>query len=125
MKKLVKYPFQKLYKFFLWSSGADLKVLEQVPHEKNKYFGVGGTVIFTALMATFAGGYAIHMTFDSLEVSVFFALFWGALIFNLDRYIVSTLSVGTSGTVLSKQNILEATPRFLIAILLGFVIQLP
>src|SRR5699024_10544572 len=76
-------------------------------------------------MATFAGGYAIHITCDSMEVSVFFALFWGALIFNLDRYIVSTLSAGTSGKVISKQNILEATPRLLMAILLGFVIATP
>jgi len=125
MKKLIKYPFQKLYKFFLWSSGAELEVLEQAPHDKNKFFGIGGTIIFTALMASFAGGYAIFTTFNSTVLSIFFGLFWGALIFNLDRYIVSTFGVGDGKRTISKQELIEAAPRILMAIVLGFVIATP
>lgn len=58
MKSLIKYPFKKLYQFFLWASGADLDILQQCPTDQNKYFGIGGTIIFTSLMASFAGGYA-------------------------------------------------------------------
>lgn len=125
MKKLIKYPFQKIYKFFLWSSGADLEILKQAPTDNNKYFGIGGTIIFTALMASFAGGYAIFTTFNSTITAVFFGAFWGALIFNLDRYIVSTFGVGDGKRTISRQELIEAAPRLLMAVVLGFVISTP
>lgn len=34
MKKLIKYHFQKLYKFFLWASGADLEILKEAPTDE-------------------------------------------------------------------------------------------
>jgi hypothetical protein len=125
MKKLIKYPFQKLYKFFLWSSGADLEVLKKSPTDVNKYFGIGGTIIFTSLMASFAGGYAFFTAFKNPILSVFFGIFWGALIFNLDRYIVSTFGVGDGKKTISKQELIEAAPRLVMAMLLGFVIATP
>lgn len=125
MKKIIKYPFQKLYKFFLWSSGADLEILKKAETDANKYFGIGGTIIFTSLMASFAGGYAFFTAFKNPILSVFFGLFWGALIFNLDRYIVSTFGVGDGKRTISKQELIEAAPRLLMAMLLGFVIATP
>ncbi|WP_418510959.1 DUF4407 domain-containing protein [Corallibacter sp.] len=125
MKKLIKYPFQKIYKFFLWSSGADLEILKQAPTDNSKYFGIGGTIVFTALMASFAGGYAFFTAFKSSILSIFFGLFWGALIFNLDRYIVSTFGVGDGKKTISKQELLEAAPRLAMAVILGFVISTP
>src|SRR5690554_1415405 len=141
MKKLIKYPFQQIYNLFLWASGADLDILKQAPTDPNKYFGIGGTIIFTALMATFAGGYAFFTAFReeivndqglvmgyttlSIVLSIFFGLFWGALIFNLDRYIVSTFGVGDGKKTISKQELIEAAPRLLMAMLLGFVIATP
>lgn len=125
MKKLIKYPFQKLYKFFLWASGAELEILKQAPTDANKYFGIGGTIIFTSLMASFAGGYAFFTAFKNPVLSVFFGIFWGALIFNLDRYIVSTFGVGDGKRTISRQELIEAAPRLLMAMLLGFVIATP
>lgn len=125
MKKLIKYPFQKLYNFFLWSSGADLEILKQAPTDANKYFGIGGTIIFTSLMASFAGGYAFFTAFKNPVLSMFFGLFWGALIFNLDRYIVSTFGVGDGKRTISRQELIEAGPRLVMAMLLGFVISTP
>lgn len=100
----------------------DLDVLEQVPTEKSKYYGIGGTIVFTALMASFACGYAFHTAFKDSSLSVFFGLFWGALIFNLDRYIVS-FGVGDGKRTISRREALEAAPRLLMAALLGFVIR--
>ncbi len=141
MKKLIKYPFQKLYKFFLWASGADLEILKHAPTDANKYFGIGGTIIFTSLMAAFAGGYAFFTAFKieilntegvvigytmlSECLALFFGLFWGALIFNLDRYIVSTFGVGDGKKTISRQELMEAGPRLIMAMLLGFVIATP
>lgn len=117
--------FKPIERLFLWSSGADLEVLEQVPTEKSKYYGIGGTIVFTALMACFAGGYAFHTAFKDPALSVFFGLFWGALIFNLDRYIVSSFGVGDGKRTIARQEVLEAAPRLLMAALLGFVIATP
>lgn len=125
MKKIIKYPFQKVYKFFLWSSGADLEILKQAPTDNNKYFGIGGTIIFTALMAAFAGGYAFFTAFKDPHLAIVFGLFWGALIFNLDRYIVSTFGVGDGKRTISRQELIEAAPRLLMAMILGFVISTP
>ncbi|WP_055448539.1 DUF4407 domain-containing protein [Lacinutrix mariniflava] len=141
MKNLIKYPFQKIYKFFLWSSGADLEILKEAPTDTNKYFGIGGTIIFTSLMASFAGGYAFFTAFKvevfdangfvigytllSECLALFFGLFWGALIFNLDRYIVSTFGVGDGKKTISRQELMEAGPRLIMAMLLGFVIATP
>lgn len=125
IKEIIKKPFRKIHQLFLWSSGADLEILNQVPTDQNKYFGIGGTILFTALMASFAGGYAFFTAFKSSLLSVFFGIFWGALIFNLDRYIVSTFGVGDGKKSISRQEIIEAAPRLVMAILLGFVISTP
>jgi hypothetical protein len=125
MKKIIKYIFKKIDNLFLWSSGADLDILNQVPMEKSKYFGIGGTIIFTALMASFAGGYAFFTAFKSTFLAIPFGLFWGALIFNLDRYIVASFGVGDGKKTISKQELIEAAPRLAMAMILGFVISTP
>lgn len=117
--------FDSIYNVFLWSSGADLKILDQAPMDKNKYYGIGGTIIFTALMASFAGGYAFYTAFKDQTLAIFFGVFWGALIFNLDRYIVSSFGVGDGKKTISKQEFVEAAPRLIMAIILGLVIATP
>jgi len=125
MKRLLKYLGQKIEDIFIWSSGANKDILKSVPTEKNKYFGIGGTIIFTALMASFAGGYAFFTAFKSVYLSVPFGIFWGMLIFNLDRYIVASFGVGDGEKTISKQELIEAGPRLAMAIVLGFVISTP
>lgn len=45
---------------FLWiCAGVDRKVLRQCPTDYAKYAGIGGTILFTALMAMLSGGYAL------------------------------------------------------------------
>lgn len=125
MKSIFKYIGRKLENFFLWSSGANLEVLSSVPTEKSKYFGIGGTIIFTALMASFAGGYAFYTAFKTAWLSIPFGIFWGMLIFNLDRYIVASFGVGDGKKTISWQEVIEAAPRLAMAIILGFVISTP
>lgn len=77
---------------FLWTcSGANKAVLRQCPSDYAKYAGIGGTILFTALMAAFSGGYALNFVFKNVYMAMAFGLFWGALIFNLDRFIVNTM----------------------------------
>lgn len=111
--------------FFWWCAGANIEVLEESPTDQAKYFGVGGTIVFTALMASFAGGYAFFTAFKSVLPSLFFGAFWGLLIFNLDRYIVSTIGRGDGTQKITLQEWKLAAPRLIMAILLGFVISTP
>ena len=61
------------------------------------------------------------MIFDSKVLAGIFGLLWGAMILNLDRYIVST--VKKEGKV--WKEILQMIPRFILAIVLAFVISKP
>ena len=125
IRNTIKRVLKIIEKIFIWASGADTDILNQVPTEKSKYFGIGGTIVFTSLMATFAGGYAFLTAFKNPILAFFFGVFWGALIFNLDRYIVSTFGVGDGKKTISRQELFEAFPRLLMAMLLGFVIATP
>ena len=116
---------KRINRFFWWCAGANIEILQKCPTDHAKYFGVGGTIVFTALMASFAGGYAFFTAFKSVIPSLFFGAFWGLLIFNLDRYIVSTIGKGDGTQKITKEEWKIATPRLLMAILLGFVISTP
>ena len=94
--------------FFIFCSGANSKILESCPTEKAKYQGIGATIFFTAVLATFSGGYAIHFVFNNLAFSIPFGILWGVIIFNLDRYIV--LSIKKTGVF--KEEVVFALPRF-------------
>ena len=111
-----------LKQFFIICSGSDTDILEQCSKgEQNKYAGIGATVFFTAVMATIAASYALYTVFDTLFSSIIFGLIWGLLIFNLDRYIVSTIK--KRDRVIDE--ILQATPRLLLAVIIAVVISKP
>ena len=72
-------------------------------------------------MAMVSGGYAIYFVFNSLIISVVFGIFWGIIIFNLDRYIVSSIKK----TGVFKEEFLFALPRLFIALVLAVSISKP
>ncbi len=111
-----------LKRFFIICSGADTNILEQCSSgEQNKYAGIGATVFFTAVMAFIAAGYALYTVFDNLFSAIFFGFIWGLLIFNLDRYIVSTIK--KTGSALDE--FIQASPRIILAIIIAIVIAKP
>jgi hypothetical protein len=114
-----------LTRFFWFCSGVHQPTLEKHPTEHNKYVGIGATIFFTGLFAALSGGYAMYFVFkgDTAAVffSVFFGLLWGLAIFNMDRYIVSSINKNSS----SAKQIAQATPRILLAIMIGMVISRP
>jgi len=113
-----------LNEFFWLCSGANKRILRQCPTEYAKYAGMGGTIFFTACMAALSGGYAISTVFDNVLVSIFFGVFWGMLIFNLDRLIVNTMYSDGKVTI-SWQELVSGLPRIIMAIFLGIVISTP
>ncbi|MBT0548798.1 DUF4407 domain-containing protein [Riemerella anatipestifer] len=107
--------------FLLVCSGANIHILKKTPSEWNKFSGIGGIVFFTAVFATLSAGYAIYTIFDNFYISLIFALIWGLMIFNLDRYIVSSIKKTSSWW----QQILMAVPRLILATFLGIIISKP
>lgn len=107
--------------FLVICSGSNVHILKKTPSEWNKFAGIGGIVLFTAVFATLSAGYAMFTIFDDIWASVGFAILWGLMIFNLDRYIVS--SIKKTGTWWNQ--ILMAIPRLILATFLGIIISKP
>ena len=110
---------------FLWiCAGVNRKLVRQCPTDYAKYAGQGGLILFTGLMAMLSGGYAFSTIFDNTALAVAFGVFWGLLIFNLDRFIVNTMYSDGKHTI-SWFELMAGLPRIVIAIFLGIVISTP
>ena len=111
-----------LKRFFITCSGADKNIIYSCSNgEQNKYAGIGATVFFTALLAWIAASYALYTVFDNAYTATFFGLVWGLLIFNLDRFIVSTIRKRDK----FGSELLQATPRIILAVIIAIVISKP
>lgn len=108
-------------KFLMVCSGGNIHILRKTPSEWNKFSGIGGIVLFTAVFATLSAGYAMYTVFDDIWASIGFGILWGLMIFNLDRYIVS--SIKKTGTWWNQ--ILMSVPRLILATFLGIIISKP
>jgi hypothetical protein len=111
-----------LKQFFTLCSGADKNLLEGCSEgEQTKFVGIGATVFFTAVMAFIASAYALFTVFDDIYPAILFGVVWSLLIFNLDRFIVSTIRKRDS----FWGEFLQATPRIILAIIIAIVISKP
>lgn len=112
---------EQLTRFFWFCSGANFSLLKRSPTESNKYIGIGATVFFTGVLAALAAGYALYTVFQSVWPAMLFGLLWGFMIFNLDRFIVSSMRKRKSAWGEWKL----AIPRLVLAVLLALVISKP
>ena len=141
---LVEYnitkPVSRATKFLWWCAGADRQILLQCPMaDRVKYGGIGGIVFCTGLLAAFSGGYAFYTIFspkgdavnlDPIDMasvigSALFAIIWGLIILNMDRFIVSSTGKGDGTDAITGKEFVQALPRIIIAIILGFAISSP
>ena len=108
--------------FLWWCSGAHQKLLKQFPSEHSKYSGLGAVLLATFVLATISAGYAIYTVFGNWLWTIGFAIVWGLIIFNFDRFLVSTMrKYGVS----RRKQIMMAIPRIALALLIGVVIARP
>ena len=116
---------QNIRKFFWMCTGTPIEVIEKYPTEHNKFIGIGATIFFTALFAALSGGYALYYVFAGSPFATFFAvvfgILWGLAIFNLDRYIVSSINKTSKGL----RQFYQASPRLVFAVLIAIVIARP
>lgn len=108
-------------KFLIFSSGAYLPLVRRCPASTNRFIGIGATVLFTAIFAGLSVSYALSTVFSSFWAILGIALIWALMIFNLDRYIVSTLKKQDQFLPEFKQ----ALPRLVLALLIALVIAKP
>lgn len=112
---------QKVISFFWFCSGADTEMLKKCPSEKAKYTGIGATVFFTGVFAFLSASYALFTVFDNLFSAVAFGIVWGLMIFNLDRFIVSSMRKERA----KGREFAMAIPRLVLAVLISVVIARP
>lgn len=110
-----------LKRFFFACAGAYLRILELTPSEHAKYVGIGATILLTGCLAFISGSFAIYTLIPNAAVAIPAGILWGALIFNLDRYIVS--SIRKEGRFWNELGM--AAPRLILAILISLVITKP
>ena len=71
---------------FLWRcSGADVKILRQLPSESFKYQIAGGTILLTGILGFVTGCIIFFGTFHNYLIAGLFATIWGALLFSLEK----------------------------------------
>jgi hypothetical protein len=131
----------KVTRFLWWCAGADSYFLMKSPmQDRVKYAGIGGIVLCTGVLAMVSGGFAFFTAFgpkayamDQQESAgtgfligtVLFGIAWGLIIFNLDRFIVSSTGKGDGTDSITGRELLQALPRIIIALILGFAISAP
>jgi hypothetical protein len=122
-----------------WCAGADAYFLSKSPmQDRVKYAGIGGIVLCTGLLAAFSGGFAFYTIFGPKNNAIndttswvttlgsfAFGIVWGLVILNLDRFIVSSTGKGDGTDKVTGKEILQALPRMIIALILGFAISAP
>ncbi len=124
----------------LWSaSGGDRYILERATYsDQIKYMCLGGIIVATGLMAALAGGYAFYTIFEprgsAIEsqfswsttiLSIFFGFFWGLMIFNLDRFIVSSTGKGDGTEAITWGEFKGAVPRLILGAIIAITISKP
>lgn len=108
--------------FLWWCAGAHQQLLRQFASEHSKYVGLGGVILATFVLAALSSGYAIYSVFGHWGWTVLFAFIWGLIIFNFDRFLVSTMrKYGVS----NKKQFWMAFPRIVLAMIIGLTIARP
>jgi hypothetical protein len=124
----------------LWkAAGGDQYILEQATFaDQMKYMCLGGVVTATGIMAALAGGFAFYTIFEpkgsaidqgfslvTCMLSCIFGFFWGLMIFNIDRFIVTSTGKGDGTEAITWEEFKGAIPRILMGAIIAMTISKP
>ncbi len=125
---------------FLWKcAGGDRYLLERATYsDQIKYMCLGGIVFATGAMAGIAGGYAYYTIFEPRSSAIenpvdigvaitamVFGLIWGLMIFNIDRFIVTSTGKGDGTEEITWLEFKGAIPRILMGAIIAITISKP
>ena len=120
----------RIMRLFWKAAGADRYILERTTYsDQVKYLCLGGIIVATGLMAGIAGGYGFYTIFepkgnalnsfktagdiagsyDPIDVgtmikSIVFGIIWGLIIFNIDRFIISSTGKGDGTEAITRKG---------------------
>lgn len=140
-----------IMRLFWKAAGADRYILERSTYgDQVKYLCLGGIIVATGLMAGLAGGYAFYTIFeprgnaiDSFKTaadiggnydaidpatmikSVVFGIIWGLIIFNIDRFIISSTGKGDGTEEITWKEFKGALPRLFMGAIIALTISKP
>jgi hypothetical protein len=124
----------------LWkAAGGDRYILERATFaDQMKYMCLGGVVTATGIMAALAGGFAFYTIFEPKGVAIeqgfspgtsilacVFGFFWGLMIFNIDRFIVTSTGKGDGTEAITWEEFKGAIPRILMGAIIAMTISKP
>jgi hypothetical protein len=126
---------------FLWfCAGADSPLLRQCPtSDWVKFQGIGGVVLATTVLAFASGTYAFYTVFSpkdatalsgslhtgTLPSAIGAGLVWALVIFNIDRFIVSSTGKGDGTDQITLRELVQSLPRLIMAAIIGVCISAP
>jgi hypothetical protein len=130
-----------LFSRFLWfCAGADGSLLRRCPaSDWVKYESIGGIVLATTVLAFVSSSYAFYTVFSpknstALEATLdpttaasatLAGLLWALVIFNIDRFIVSSTGKGDGTEKITLNELFQSLPRLLMAGIIGVCISAP
>jgi hypothetical protein len=134
-------PSPSAFTRFLWfCAGADSSLLRRCPQSDwVKYQGIGGIVLATTLLAFVSASYAFYTVFSpktdtalavGLDIQTYVisgvaGFIWALVIFNIDRFIVSSTGKGDGTEKISFDELQQAFPRLFMAVIIGVCISAP
>jgi Domain of unknown function (DUF4407) len=130
-----------LFSRFLWfCAGADGGLLRRCPaSDWVKYESIGGIVLATTVLAFVSATYAFYTVFSPKNATALEAtldpttavsaavagLLWALVIFNIDRFIVSSTGKGDGTEKITLNELFQSLPRLLMAGIIGVCISAP
>ena len=124
----------------LWKcAGGDKYLLERATYsDQIKYMCLGGIVFATGAMAGLAGGYAFYTIFEprgsaidnpvhypTILLALIFGTIWGLMIYNIDRFIVTSTGKGDGTEAITIGELKSALPRILMGMIIAMTISKP
>jgi hypothetical protein len=146
MYDLDSYPFEKrkagiFTRLLWWSTGADSSILSRCTYSDHvKYAGLGGIVLATGCLAALSGAYAFYTVFSprkmlggleevldipTVILATVLGIAWGTIVFNLDRFIVSSTGKGDGTEKITFRELSNALPRIIMSLILSIAIAAP
>lgn len=131
-----------LFTRLLWfCAGGDAQLLVRCPNsDRVKFQGLGGVVLTVGVLAFFSGSYAFYTVFSpkettalgerlthypSMAAAAFFGLIWAFIIFNIDRFIVSSTGKGDGTDKITWGEFVNSLPRLGMALIIGVCLSKP
>lgn len=141
----------RVMRLFWKAAGADRYILERSTYgDQMKYLCLGGIIIATGFMAGIAGGFAFYTIFEprgnaidsfktaadiasnydavhtgTLIKSIVFGTIWGLIIFNIDRFIVTSTGKGDGTEDITSKEFKSALPRIIMGTIIALTISKP